>query len=66
MNAPSAGKVTLTMFWDYQKVLLVLLAHFQKLGENVNYASCEVLLKLLDEIHRKPPGQLPRGGNASS
>jgi hypothetical protein len=36
----------LTVFWDYQGVLL---AHFQKLGENVNSASyCEVLIKLQD------------------
>jgi hypothetical protein len=40
----------------------VLLAHFQKHGENVNSASyCEVLLKLQDAIHRKRPGQLARG-----
>jgi hypothetical protein len=45
---PSAGKVTLTMFWDSQRVLL---AYFQKCGLNVNSASyCEVLLKLQDEI----------------
>jgi histone-lysine N-methyltransferase SETMAR len=56
---PSAGKVMLTVFWEYQGVLL---AHFQKLGENVNSASyCEVLLKLRDAIHRKCPGQLERG-----
>jgi hypothetical protein len=30
---PSAEKVMLTIFWDYQGVLL---AHFQKSGENVN------------------------------
>jgi hypothetical protein len=33
---PSAGKVMLTVFWDSQ---VVLLAHFQKWGENVNSAS---------------------------
>jgi hypothetical protein len=56
---PSAGKVMLTVFWDSQGVLL---AHFQKRGENVNPASyCEVLLKLRDEIRRKRPGQLARG-----
>jgi hypothetical protein len=32
---PSAGKFMLTMFWDSQGVLL---AHFQKRGENVNSA----------------------------
>jgi hypothetical protein len=51
-------KVMLTMFWDSQGVLL---AHFQKLGEYVNFASyCEVLLKLRDAIRRKCPGQLAR------
>jgi hypothetical protein len=41
---PSARKVMLTVFWDSQAVLL---AHFQKCGENVNSAiCCEVLLKL--------------------
>jgi histone-lysine N-methyltransferase SETMAR len=53
---PSAGKVMLTVFWDYQGVLL---AHFQKHGENVNSASYfEVLLKLWEAIHRKHQGQL--------
>jgi hypothetical protein len=33
---PSAGKVMLTVFWDSQGILL---AHFQKRRENVNYAS---------------------------
>jgi histone-lysine N-methyltransferase SETMAR len=52
-------KVTLNMFWDSQGVLL---AHFQKHGENVNSASyCEVLLKLWNAIHRKRPGQPARG-----
>jgi ABC-type uncharacterized transport system permease subunit len=32
---PSAGKVMLTMFWDYQGVLS---AQFQNLGENMNSA----------------------------
>jgi histone-lysine N-methyltransferase SETMAR len=51
-------KVMLTVFWDSQGVLL---AHFQKLGENVNSASyCEVLLMLRDAIRRKRPGQLAR------
>jgi histone-lysine N-methyltransferase SETMAR len=40
----------------------VLLAHFQKHGENVNSTSnCEVLLKPRDATRRKPPGQLARG-----
>jgi hypothetical protein len=30
---PSAGKVMLTVFWDFQGVRI---ANFQKLGENVN------------------------------
>jgi hypothetical protein len=56
---PSAGKVMLTVFWDSQGVLL---AHFQKRGENVNSATyCKVLLKLRDTIRRKYPGQLTRG-----
>jgi hypothetical protein len=56
---PPAGEVMLTMFWDSQ---VVLVAHFQKRGENVNSTSyCEVLLKLLDAIRRKRPGQLTRG-----
>jgi hypothetical protein len=50
-STPSAGKVMLTVFWDSQ---VVLLAHFQKCGENVNSASyCKVQLKLRDAIHRK-------------
>jgi transposase InsO family protein len=56
---PSAEKVMLTTFWNSQGVLL---AHFQKHGENVNSASYyEVRLKLEDAIHRKRPGQLARG-----
>jgi hypothetical protein len=56
---PSAGKVTLTVFWDSQGVLL---AHFQKHGENMNSeVYCEVLLKLRDAVLRKLPGQLARG-----
>jgi histone-lysine N-methyltransferase SETMAR len=47
------------VFWNSQGVLL---AHFQKLGENVNYSwYCEVHLKILDAIRRKLPGQLTRG-----
>jgi hypothetical protein len=49
----------LTVFWDSQGVLL---AHFQKRGENVNSASyCEVLLKLRDAVRGKRPGLLARG-----
>jgi hypothetical protein len=49
---PSTGKVMLTVFSDFQGVLL---ADFQKRGENVNSASyCEVLLKLRDSISGKP------------
>jgi hypothetical protein len=56
---PSAGKVMLTVFWDSQGVLL---AHFQKCGENMNSASyCEVLLKLWDTIGKKCLSQLARG-----
>jgi hypothetical protein len=55
---PSARKVMLTMFWDSQGVLL---AHFQKCGENVKYALYyEALLKLQDAIHRKRPDQLAK------
>jgi hypothetical protein len=44
LSMPSVGKIMLTIFWDSQGVLL---AHFQKRGENVNFALyCEVLLKL--------------------
>jgi histone-lysine N-methyltransferase SETMAR len=40
----------------------VLLAYFQKRGDNVNFASyCEVLLKMWDAISRKHPCQLARG-----
>jgi hypothetical protein len=53
---PSAGKVMLAVLWDSH---VVLLAYFQKHGENVNSASySEVLLKLRDAIRRKRPGQL--------
>jgi histone-lysine N-methyltransferase SETMAR len=49
----------LVMFWDSQGVLL---AYFQKRGENMNSLSyCEVLLKLQDAIHSTLPGQLARG-----
>jgi hypothetical protein len=52
---PSVGKVMHTVFWDSQGVLL---AHFQKHGENVKFASyCEVFLKLLDAVHREHPWQ---------
>jgi histone-lysine N-methyltransferase SETMAR len=48
----------LTVFWESRGVLL---AHFQKRRENVNSASyCEVLLSLVEAIHRKLPGQLER------
>jgi hypothetical protein len=50
-STPSFGKVMLTVFWDSQGVLL---ANFQKRGENVTSASyCEVLLKLQNVISRK-------------
>jgi hypothetical protein len=56
MSTPSTGKVRLTVLWDSHGVLL---AHFQKSGENVSSAAhCEVVLKLQDAIHRKCPGQL--------
>jgi hypothetical protein len=56
---PLAGKVMLAVFWNSQGLLL---ANFQKCGENVNSASyCEVLLKLQDAISRKLLGQLARG-----
>jgi hypothetical protein len=56
---PAAGKVMFAMFWDSQGVLF---AHFQKSGENTNFASyCEVLLRLRGAIRRKRPGQLTRG-----
>jgi hypothetical protein len=56
---PSAGKVMLTVFLDSQGVLL---AHFQKRGENINSAShCKVLLKFWDAIRRNYLGQLIRG-----
>jgi hypothetical protein len=59
---PSAGKVMLPMFWDSQGVLL---AHFQKHGENMNYTLyCEILCKLQDEICRRRPGQVARRGTA--
>jgi hypothetical protein len=57
---PSARKVT--TFHNSQGVLL---AHFQKCGENVNFASyCEVLLKLWDAIHRELPGVVLHHDNA--
>jgi hypothetical protein len=58
---PSAGRVMLTVFWDFRRVLL---AHFQKRGENVNSASyCEVLLKLGMQFAEKA---LAKRGTASS
>jgi hypothetical protein len=58
MSMPSAGTFMFTVFWDSQGVLL---AHFQKCGENVNSALYyEVLLKLQDAICRKHPGHLAR------
>jgi histone-lysine N-methyltransferase SETMAR len=49
----------LTIFYDSQGVLL---AHYQKRGENVNSALyCEVLLKLRDAIRRKRSCRLARG-----
>jgi hypothetical protein len=55
----SAGKFMLTVFWDSQGVLM---AHFQKRGENVNSTSyCQVLLKLREAIRRKRRGQLAKG-----
>jgi hypothetical protein len=58
-STPSTGKVMLTVFWEYQEVLL---AHFQKRDENVNSASyCEVLLNIRDAIRTKRPAQLTRG-----
>jgi histone-lysine N-methyltransferase SETMAR len=53
-----AGKVMLTVFWDYQGVLL---GQFQKPGENTNSGLySEVSLKLRDEINRKHPDQLTK------
>jgi hypothetical protein len=46
----------LTVFWDSQGVLL---AHFQKRGENVSY--CKILSNLRNAINRKRPDQLARG-----
>jgi hypothetical protein len=46
------------MFGDSQGVLL---AHFRKRSENVNFWSyCEILLKLRIAIHRKRLGQLAK------
>jgi hypothetical protein len=59
MVTPSAGKVMLTVFWDSQGVLL---AHFQKRGENVNSALyCEALLKLPDQKTSRPTGKRRNG-----
>jgi histone-lysine N-methyltransferase SETMAR len=52
------GRLCLPCFGNLRKVLL---ADFQKRGQNVNSASyCEVLLKLRDANGRKHPGQLAR------
>jgi hypothetical protein len=59
-----AGKAMLTVFWYSQGVLL---AYFQKSGENVNSASyCEVWLKLQDVIRRKRPDQQTKGTDTTS
>jgi hypothetical protein len=56
---PSAEKVMLPVFWNYQGVLL---AHFPNHGQNVISESyCEILSKLWDGIRRNRPGQLARG-----
>jgi hypothetical protein len=56
---PSAGKVMLTVFQDSRGVLL---AHFQKCGENVNSVSyCEVLFELRDAISREHPDHWQEG-----
>jgi hypothetical protein len=53
---PLAGNINLTVFCDSQKVLL---AHFQKCGENVNSASYfEVLLKFRDANSRKQSSKM--------
>jgi histone-lysine N-methyltransferase SETMAR len=58
-STPSVVKVKLTVFCDSQGAIL---AHLQKRGENVNFASYyEVVLKLRDAIHRKRLSQLARG-----
>jgi hypothetical protein len=58
-STPSTAKFMFTVFWDSHGVLL---DHFQKRGDNVNFALyCEVLLKLRDIIRRKHPGQLAKG-----
>jgi hypothetical protein len=62
-NTLSAGKVIITMCWESQGILL---AYFQKRGENVNSASyCKVLLKLQDNSQKtsRPGG---KRGTASS
>jgi hypothetical protein len=51
---PSARKVILTVIWESERVML---AHFQKRGENVSSTCyCEVLLKFRYSITRKRPG----------
>jgi hypothetical protein len=55
---PSAGKIMLTVFWDFRGVLL---SNFQKRCENTNSASyCEILLKLRCEVSRKYLGKQDR------
>jgi hypothetical protein len=50
------------VFWWSQVNNRVLLAHFQKYGENVISASySEVMLELVDATCRRYPGQLARG-----
>jgi histone-lysine N-methyltransferase SETMAR len=49
---PSAGKVIFGVFWDSQRILL---ARFQKRGQNVNSDEAS------DAIRRKRPDQLARG-----
>jgi hypothetical protein len=57
------GQLCLLCFSESQGVLL---AHFQKHGENENSASyCEVLWKLWNIICRKLPGKLGRVGTAT-
>jgi hypothetical protein len=66
MSTPSAGKVMLTVVWDYQGVLL---AYFQKRGEDVKSASYEyreILLKFRDAVCRKRFRPTGKRGTASS
>jgi hypothetical protein len=53
---PSFGKVILTVFWVSEGVLL---AYFQKLGENVNSASyCGIMLKKPQEAYSQKTSAL--------